>query len=114
VSMVWVKMVQQMSGQRGDGREWPPAGVDFEVDAEEARFLTRTADGSSTPLAVYAERRTETADAKARPVETREEKPAMGGVLPGGSSQAENKSAAPERVDAPAKQSRPGAGKSRQ
>jgi hypothetical protein len=70
--MVPVVMKQQMSGQRADGRAWPPVGVEFEVTEEEARSLTLTTDSSPDPIAVYAEKRTETADAPAKPVETRE------------------------------------------
>jgi hypothetical protein len=63
-------MVQQMSGGRADGRAWPPAGVVFEVDAEEARFLTRVTDSQPMPIATLVEeKRTETAD---KPAETPE------------------------------------------
>lgn len=103
-----VQMVQEMSGTRPDGRAWPPAGVEFEVDDEEARFLTRTADGSSTPLAVYTEKRTETADAPEKVVETREEKFDKGGTTPPGPSTAENATGEPEEVQAPRRGRPPG------
>jgi hypothetical protein len=70
--MVSVVMKQQMSGARADGRAWPPPDVEFEVDTEEARFLTRTTDSSPDPIAVYAEKRTETGDAPEKRAETRE------------------------------------------
>lgn len=93
MSMVSVVMKQQMSGQRADGRAWPPMDVEFEVDDEEARFLTRTTDSSPDPIAVYAEKRTETGDAPEKRAETREAKA--------------------EAKPAKAAQDRPGAGKGR-
>jgi hypothetical protein len=91
-----VRMMQDISGSRGDGRAWPPRGVEFEVDEAEARMLTHVADGSDSPLAVYAEERAETADAPEKPVETREEKDPVPAQAP---------------VPGPPKQQRPGAGK---
>jgi hypothetical protein len=71
--MVRVIMKQDISGPRGDGRAWPPAGVEFEVDEAEARLLTLTGGSSNVPLAVYAEKRTETGDAPESRAETRDE-----------------------------------------
>lgn len=65
--MIEVRMVQQVSGTRGDGRPWPPVGGTITVSDAEARDLLRSNLGS-TPLAipvVAEERRTETADAPA-------------------------------------------------
>ena len=73
--MVTVRMVQQMSGRRYDGRAWPPYGATFEVSAEEAADLCHTAAGA-TPIAVpvVEMRKVETADAPVDPkVEVRHE-----------------------------------------
>lgn len=108
MSMVRVVMQQEISGPRGDGRAWPPPGVEFEVDVDEARFLTHVSDGSNVPLAKYAEKRTETADAPAKPVETREDKEPE--EAPAGGLDA---AGVPKGGYEP-KRGRPGAGKSRQ
>lgn len=47
---VTVRMVQQMSGSRGDGSAWPPVGGTLVVGEDEAEMLTRRTD-SSPPLA---------------------------------------------------------------
>lgn len=77
MSDVEIRMVQQMSGSRGDGTAWPPVGGTLTVSAEEARQLCDTSHGS--PIAVPAvseERRTETGDAPASgKTETRDDKP---------------------------------------
>ena len=46
-----VRMVQQMSGPRQDGQEWPPAGGEIVVSAGEARVLCHIADCDSQPMA---------------------------------------------------------------
>lgn len=77
---VTVRMAQQMSGLRYDGREWPPYGGTIEVSAAEAAELCHTATGSSTPIAVpvVEERKTETADAPEDvTVEKREKLPTL-------------------------------------
>jgi hypothetical protein len=74
---VTVRMAQQMSGRRYDGREWPPYGGTIEVSAEEAAELCHTSAGSSTPIAVpvVEARKVETADAPEDPkVEARAER----------------------------------------
>lgn len=105
-------MVQQMSGLRGDGRWWPPVGVEFEVSDDEARQLTHMGDNDRTPIAKYAETRMETADAPAKTVETREDKTeelGKGGTLPKGPTVAENRTTRPEPVAAAKPESpRPG------
>lgn len=105
MSMERIVMMQEISGPRGDGRAWPPPGVEFEVDAEEARFLTHVSDGSNVPLAKYAEKRTETADAKVKPAETREDKEPE---APAGGLDA---AGVPRGGYEPKRSSRPGAGK---
>jgi hypothetical protein len=45
-----VRMLQDLSGPRPDGRYWPPAGGEFEVAEEEGRWLTR-ATFAHRPLA---------------------------------------------------------------
>lgn len=61
-----IKMVQQMSGRRADGRFWPPVGGVIEVSADEARELCATQSQQSHPIAEYVRKRDEeTADAPA-------------------------------------------------
>lgn len=36
-----IRMLEQYSGPRYDGRSWPTAGTEFEVDDEEAAGLVR-------------------------------------------------------------------------
>lgn len=47
-----VRMIQQLSGRRPDGRFWPNAGETFEVSAEEAAWLCRADNHQSHPIAV--------------------------------------------------------------
>lgn len=64
-----VRMMQQMSGRRFDGREWPSYGGTIEVSDAEGAELCHTAAGSSTPIAVpvVETRAVETADAPPDP-----------------------------------------------
>jgi hypothetical protein len=83
-----VRMVQQMSGSRGEV-PWPPVGGELEVSDEEAAWLCAKGDSHSTPIAVpvaghrKAEDKTETRpapeDAK---IETRAEPKAETKVPP--------------------------------
>jgi len=66
-------MVQQMSGRRADGRQWPPVGGTRMVSDEEARDLCHMASQQSHPIAVLVrEERAETGDADDRSIETAE------------------------------------------
>ena len=47
-----VKMVQQMSGPRPDGRAWPPVGGVIDVSEDEAVALCHEAGQQSHPIAV--------------------------------------------------------------
>lgn len=47
-----IRMIQQLSGRRPDGRLWPPVGGTLEVDADEAAALTHTQQQQSHPIAV--------------------------------------------------------------
>lgn len=51
-----IRMLEQYSGPRYDGRQWPTAGVEFEVDDEEAAGLVRqgVAELVAPPKAVSA------------------------------------------------------------
>ncbi len=71
-----IRLVQQMSGTRGDGQPWPPPGVAFDVSAAEGMELCHTAAGVSPPIAVpvVEERKVETATVPVDPkVEIRHE-----------------------------------------
>ena len=70
--MIEIRMIQEMSGLRGDGKPWPPVGGTISVSEAEARNLCRS-DRGSTPIAVpVVEDRAETGDAPAdQKVETR-------------------------------------------
>jgi hypothetical protein len=60
VSDVEVRMVQQMSGSRGDGQPWPEVGATLTVSPAEAASLI----GASIAIPVVREEtRTETGDA---------------------------------------------------
>lgn len=48
---VEIRMVQQLSGRRPDGRAWPEAGGVIAVDEDEARALCHTAAQQSHPIA---------------------------------------------------------------
>lgn len=97
-----IRLLQQMSGSRGDGSTWPPVGSVIDVGPEEARDLTRTS-GSTLPIAEYVE---ETADAPDKKTEQRNERapkapPAASktpaGSTPAGSSKAATSNAAPSK-----------------
>ena len=45
-----IRMIEQRSGGRYDGRTWPPVGEDFDVPDEEGAGLC--AQGSAIPVAV--------------------------------------------------------------
>jgi hypothetical protein len=86
-----VKMLQQLSGTRGDGSPWPAPGAVFDTSGEEFEWLTHTAASSPHPIAVPVaeearkdEPKTETRPAPADPqVETRAEpEPESAGPLP--------------------------------
>jgi hypothetical protein len=47
-----VKMVQQLSGTRGDGTPWPGPGQEFDAAGDEFTWLTHTGDSQSHPIAV--------------------------------------------------------------
>lgn len=47
-----IRMIQQLSGRRPDGRWWPQVGGTITVSAEEAAELTHTARQQSHPIAV--------------------------------------------------------------
>lgn len=51
-----IRMTEQYSGPRFDGRMWPTAGAEFEVDDEEAEGLVRqgVAELVAPPKAVTA------------------------------------------------------------
>lgn len=57
-----IRMVQQMSGRRPDGRLWPPVGGTLVVSTAEARELCHTVSQQSHPIAVLVrDDRSETA-----------------------------------------------------
>lgn len=56
---VEVKMIQQMSGPRPDGRQWPPVGGVMEVSEDEAAALCHEAGQQSHPIAVRTGRKAE-------------------------------------------------------
>lgn len=64
-----VRMVQQMSGPRGDGTDWPAFGAEIDVSDEEGRDLC--AGGIAIPVA--EERAAETAHVPDARVELRGE-----------------------------------------
>jgi hypothetical protein len=70
---VKIRMVQQMSGGRGDGQDWPPPGGELTVSDEEGMLLCSTSPSQPTPIAVpVAEERAAPAAPKPDPrVETR-------------------------------------------
>jgi len=47
---VKIRMLEQRSGPRYDGRTWPPVGEDFDVPDDEGAGLC--AQGSAVPVAV--------------------------------------------------------------
>lgn len=52
---VRVRLVQQMSGNRGDGTPWPAVGEVIEVGEAEAEQLCRVGDSHSKPIAERVE-----------------------------------------------------------
>ena len=46
-----VRMIEEMSGPRQDGRDWPPPGGEIVVPEGEAATLCHTADCASNPIA---------------------------------------------------------------
>jgi hypothetical protein len=73
-----VRVIQQMSGIRGDGSSWPAAGEEFEVGDAEGADLCRV--GIAVPVA--EERAVEVAEPVSAPVEVREEPPAAPALEP--------------------------------
>ena len=65
-----VRMVQQMSGPRPDGRTWPPVGGVIEVSEEEAAALCHQAAQQSHPIAVRVARKAEETTDDERVAET--------------------------------------------
>ena len=69
---VEVRMVQQMSGPRGPGLDWPPVGAVMTVSEAEADVLCHTDAQHPVPIAVRTEMpQTETATAPQADVESR-------------------------------------------
>ena len=63
-----IRMIEQRSGGRYDGRAWPAVGVDFDVPDEEGAGLC--AQGSAIPVAVKdADVETRAAESPAEPPE---------------------------------------------
>lgn len=74
--MVTVRMVQQLSGRRPDGRFWPNAGDTIDVSPAEAAELCHVDNHQSHPVAVMvSEPGEERATADETTVETATPKP---------------------------------------
>lgn len=73
---VVVRMVQQLSGRRPDGRFWPNTGETITVSPEEAAWLCHSDNHQSHPMAVLvSEQGEERATADEATVETATPKP---------------------------------------